>query len=634
MDLVRGLTLLTLACALTRAQEAASRTEFPLHRISSGGLVRLDRNGNLVRSPARLPHKLDVEPVIAAGLDPRVGPAVRLGDDPPALPATMRAQAEPHLARHPLNPDILLATFQEGRYFNGGAVSCGYGVSTNGGLSWSRVLVPKLTTNTGGPYLRATDPVAGIDLQGNLFLNNLASLDAGFTTSALVISRSTNGGVTFEPPIEIARSPDTSVFLDKNWMTINTFSNTPTAGRIVSTFTRFEDTGGHPIAISYSDDQGRTWSQWKYATRSGQFFAQGSQPLFLPSGTLAIVYWNFGWNQQPFETIEIVVSTNGGASFNYSNRVTAVSTYDTPRIRDGIFLPSAAGNRTNDSIYVAYQALHNGSPRILFTMSPDAGRTWSTPKPVSDNPPSSPVFNAAIAVSDDGQKIGVLFYDQRVNPANANSVDVFLAQSTDGGTTWLPNVRLTAVSSDASRAPQTGDGYMLGDYQGLVAAGDQAFAGIHIDTRTGSPDPFSTRTGIADGFAGWRDARFSLAELQAGLAAPHADAEGDGADNALEYGLAQNPRASDGTALRASVRGNGDNRSLVIEYERLAGASDVNWLWRASRDLASWTPTVPSSESVAAGSTPGVEKVTAFFPIMQEAGWFFRPEVALTSGQN
>src|SRR5260370_39996828 len=83
---------------------------------------------------------------LAAGLDPRVGLNLRLGNDPSQLPANMLAQAEPHIARHPSQPDVLVATFQEGRYTDAGAVDCGYSVSQDGGLSCTRSLIPGLTT--------------------------------------------------------------------------------------------------------------------------------------------------------------------------------------------------------------------------------------------------------------------------------------------------------------------------------------------------------------------------------------------------------------------------------------------------------------------------------------------------------
>src|SRR5204863_6783607 len=97
-----------------------------------------------------------------------------------------------------------------------------------------------------------------------------------------------------------------------------------------------------------------------------------------------------------------------------------------------------------------------------------------------------------IAVSSDGQTVDVVFYDHRNNPGSDTLVDLYLAQSIDGGASWQPNVRITSVSSDASLAPLTATGYMLGDYQGIAEASDNTIPAvpIWIDTRTGNPDPF------------------------------------------------------------------------------------------------------------------------------------------------
>ncbi|MEI2765490.1 MAG: hypothetical protein V9F82_07370 [Dermatophilaceae bacterium] len=100
----------------------------------------------------------------------RVGANVRLGDDPVELPTTQNGQAEPHLARSAVNPELLLATFQDGRFSaGGGAISCGYAVSRAAeGSTWTRALIPQLTVASGGRFFRATDPVAGIGPQGDL----------------------------------------------------------------------------------------------------------------------------------------------------------------------------------------------------------------------------------------------------------------------------------------------------------------------------------------------------------------------------------------------------------------------------------------------------------------------------------
>jgi hypothetical protein len=530
-----------------------------------------------------------------AGLDPRVGLNLRLGNDPSQLPPNMLAQAEPHIARHPTQPDILVATFQEGRYVDGGAVDCGYSVTQDGGLSWTRALIPGLTMVVGGPYYRATDPVAGFDLQGNIYLNTLVALDSAFNTAAIVISRSTNNGVTFDPPIEVTRSTTSALELDKNWMAINNFSNTATAGRIVVTYTEFTPTA-NPIASSYSTNSGRTWSTPILFTAPNAQ-CQGSQPVFLPSGKLAVVYWDFAPLDPTYQYIEVVTSTNGGASYTFSNLVAKVLGYSPPQVRSGDFLPSACGNSTNDSLYVVYQALYQGQPRVLFTMSTNAGVTWTTPVPASDNVSNTPVFNPAISASPDGQTLVASFYDERMNPGNSNLVDLFLAQSLDGGVSWQPNLRLTTTSSDVRLAPLTSSGYMLGDYLGIAApiGTDVPAVPVWVDTRMGDPDPFITRVGVSSNitFAAWRAARFSEAEIGLpGVGGPGADPDGDGVVNELEYAFGLNPRVKDSPIFSfVYSRANG---SFTANYKRLRFPSDLTYNWLTSTNLQTWTPLLTS----------------------------------------
>ena len=54
-------------------------------------------------------------------LDSWVAPNTRLGADPSDLPAESRQQAEPHIFRSFVEPNTVLATFQEGRRSDGGA---------------------------------------------------------------------------------------------------------------------------------------------------------------------------------------------------------------------------------------------------------------------------------------------------------------------------------------------------------------------------------------------------------------------------------------------------------------------------------------------------------------------------------
>ena len=511
----------------------------------------LDRNGDLVRTPVPAPPA--AEATVAVTLDLRVAPNLRLGDDPPALPPNMRAQAEPHIARSPGDPDFLTAVFQEGRFVDGGAVDCGYSVTNDGGLSWTRALIPNLTTTSGGPYFRATDPVAGIDLNGTIFLCTEGATNVDFTQGIILVSRSTDGGKTFGNPAVVFHPAVSTDFPDKPWMAVNTFAATPSVGRILVTWTEFGTTDASPILRAYSNDHGVTWST-SLPIHATSTKAQGSQPMYLSDGRVAIIYWNFaesGFGGDDAaatgpEEIDMVLSNDGGISFGMPTLVTDVARYDQPSIRTGVFLPSATTDRTTGAIFVVYQAFDAAfHPRILFTKSVNTGASWSTPIAITDNP-NTGVFNPAIAASPDGQTLTVSFYDQRDSGGNTLLCNLYLAQSFDGGATWQPNIRLTSETTNASLAPLTDSGYMLGDYLGIAptTSVNVPAVPVWVDTRTGNPDPFISRVGIASSidFPSFQASRLSLAQISdPELGGPTGDADGDGLTNLSEFFSATEP---------------------------------------------------------------------------------------------
>jgi hypothetical protein len=86
-----------------------------------------------------------------------------------------------------------------------------------------------------------------------------------------------------------------------------------------------------------------------------------------------------------------------------------------------------------------------------------------------------------------------MFFDRRRDPNNL-LIDVYLAQSTDGGQTFHHNMRVTSVASDPTvNPPIPSDGSnvtFFGDYQGLAV--DNHFAHVFWnDTRAGSQEIFT-----------------------------------------------------------------------------------------------------------------------------------------------
>lgn len=433
----------------------------------------------------------------------------RMGADPSPLPTSLRAQAEPHLARNPLAPHHLVGTFQEGRYPDGGAWATGFAVSFDGGRTWTRGLAPGLSTGTKGPWQRSTDPVVAFDHLGRVYLNSLNFSRGGDVADAITVLASDDGGLTWSEPRVAARPPATGDFIDKNWIAGNIHADAPNPGRLVVTWTNFKaNQQDHPIEYTWTDDRGLTWAAPRLLTPPAAN-VQGSFPLFRRDGTLRIFYYDFARN-----AAMVALFPDGGEGNPQIVEVLRYTRYADPEARSAGFLPIAAYDAPSDTFWITVQAWSGGTPRILVTRSTDGGLTWSPPATANDNiaAPSDPlaqrkgVFNPAIEASPGGSRVQVIYYDKRHDPDLRYGVDLYLAESLDGGLTWRENVRLTPQTTDMRAAPLTSSGYMLGDYQAIAASRGPAHPAvpIWIDARTGESDPFAAR--IADDPYLWADA--------------------------------------------------------------------------------------------------------------------------------
>ena len=116
------------------------------------------------------------------------------------------SQVEPRVAVDPSNPAHIVGVWQQDRWSNGGAQGIVAAVSFDGGLHWREVVIPGLTACSGGTIQRASDPWVSIGPTGTVFVSSLAvNLDATGQTlnSSILVSRSTNGGITWGPPTTV-----------------------------------------------------------------------------------------------------------------------------------------------------------------------------------------------------------------------------------------------------------------------------------------------------------------------------------------------------------------------------------------------------------------------------------------------
>jgi len=125
-----------------------------------------------------------------------------------------------------------------------------------------------------------------------------------------------------------------------------------------------------------------------------------------------------------------------------------------------------------------------------------------------------------------------------------------------------------------------------------VSPGSGARMGIDRDLNgelDGDGPPFST-------YAEWRAYWFTLAEVgNPAISGALADPEGDGRKNLLEYALNSNPKKAQASDAIAHRQGS----SLVLNYTKIIGATDIDYVVEGSVDVTNWVPAKTTDEILA-----------------------------------
>jgi hypothetical protein len=129
------------------------------------------------------------------------------------------SQVEPMIASH---GQMLVATFQVGRVYDGGSCDIGWSTSMDGGRTWQTGLLPLTifggqATTDAGPLERASDPAVAYDAQDGVWLIDTLGL-SGDALPGLFVNRSTDG--LSRPPITHALgAPGQELDHGDNWPT-------------------------------------------------------------------------------------------------------------------------------------------------------------------------------------------------------------------------------------------------------------------------------------------------------------------------------------------------------------------------------------------------------------------------------
>src|SRR3989442_2122381 len=138
----------------------------------------------------------------------------------------LNSEVEPWVDVNPTNPNTIAAFWQQDRWSDGGSRGLVAGVSLNGGVSWTSVVIPGISQCSGGSLPRATDPWLSFAPDGTVHQISLAldidppaNRPGGNGRNALLVSRSTNGGLTRTSPISLIYDDNPRFLNDKQSIT-------------------------------------------------------------------------------------------------------------------------------------------------------------------------------------------------------------------------------------------------------------------------------------------------------------------------------------------------------------------------------------------------------------------------------
>ncbi len=368
-------------------------------------------------------------------LDAPFSPNVRVNSGNP----TYLYQVEPTMAIN--SQGRIFVGWKEAFTHDGAGQRVSFSYSADGGTTWAPSVFAPLNRTT-----RQSDPWLSITDDDRVFYTRLEFNNA-FTVSGITVSNTTDG-VAWGTPFYYSDSP---MFADKETAAHDAAGNLYWAWNT--------DSSVQDIVVTRSDDGGRTWSSEASVPDPGDGVI-GAFVKVHPDGTVLLVWWSYFTNDVWFDR-----SFDGGASWGTDIRVN-----DIPGSAGGydgsdwiLPLPSMAV-ASNGAVYVVWPDYRGGNHDIMFSRSMDRGTTWSPTVRLNDDSTTADQWMPDLAVDPFGG-VHVAWMDTR-NGVN----DVYYVNSTDGGATWGPNVRVTDMGTPLSF-------WRPGDY---LAIESDRFGGIHV----------------------------------------------------------------------------------------------------------------------------------------------------------
>lgn len=280
--------------------------------------------------------------------------------------------------------------------------------SKDGGRTW---LPPTILPAGDRPYL-TVDNTGGKN-HGHVYINGtkgIRTFDATRRISSFYVSRSLDGGSTFNAPAAHASTGGNYVVTSSNGVVLSD-------GTFVVLLAEVKDYYKEDGTAIIPENKSNSSNAWLKVVTSGDGGDSYSKAVIIND-----FYMDF--------------FTSPGSAVN-SIPVLAVD---------------SSGGPFRDRLYAVWPDVRSGRSEILLSYSSDKGKTWTRPMAVNDDQPRPASgqgpddFMPVVAVNPAGV-VGVMWYDRRENPDNLGWW-VRFAASLDGGETFRQSVRVSEAPHD------------------------------------------------------------------------------------------------------------------------------------------------------------------------------------------
>jgi hypothetical protein len=453
------------------------------------------------------------------------------------------SEVEPYVEVNPANGNNLIGAWQQDRWSNGGSRGNVVGASLDNGATWKIVSQTKNsqctggTAANGGDYQRASDPWVTISPDGTAYLMSL-SIDQdptsvfGSNPDALLVSKSTDGGLTWSDPTTLIRDDNPNRLNDKNSMTADPNDSdyvyaiwdrlvSPPSGNTNPIAGENAIASRGPTLFTRTTNGGTSWEEPRIIFDPGTLQQTiGNQIVVRPQGELINIFDLIQTTRKGATrglNVAVIRSEDNGGTWSKPIRFERMvdpgvsDPDDGDPVRTGDIIPDIAVDPKSGQLYAVWQdkRFDDGQhDSIALSTSTDGGLTWTQAVKVNKTPTDIPTgnqqaFNAAVDVAEDGT-VSVSYYDFRNNTDDPDTLptDYWVVHCHTSSTTSPPvdcsqaaqygsELRLTDASFDLEKAP-VARGYFVGDYEGLANdVGDEGSDFTPFFARTQDEDPAS-----------------------------------------------------------------------------------------------------------------------------------------------